>query len=453
MTLKELKEKYAGLTAQAKAIVDKADTEKREITDEEARQVDALFAEQTALQAQIKTAEANEQRRARISADAAHLAQPAGRRTAPEAPAADRAVSSGQRDNLIDDPQHGFRSIGEFCRTVRNGSHPGFSDERLLKIGAAYGQTSESGEEGGFLIPPEFSNRIVERMGTELPILDQCDRLTIGGNSITINGMADHDASSTTYRYGGVVVYWVGEGDQITRSNLKFRQVNLNLHKLAALAYCTDEELEDTNYSLGTRLLDKFGMAIGDETVEAVMHGTGVGKPLGAFASDACVSVSGETDQAADTIVAENIINLNSVIWSRSRGAGNWYYNGECLPQLETMALNVGTGGIAAYWPAGGLSSASPASIKGRPAYETDHMAALGDAGDIGFADWSQYFLATRGTPQMAMSIHLRFDYAETAFRATWRVDGRPAWETTLKPRKSASTRRVSPFVKMAARA
>ena len=206
--------------------------------------------------------------------------------------------------------------------------------------------------------------------------------------------------------------------------------------------------------NFGSRLMDKQAVAIADDLVECIMFGTGVGKPLGAFVGTSpCVQVAKETGQTADTIVAENIINMNSVIYTGSRGKGNWYYNGEALPQLETMAIAVGTGGIPAYWPAGGLASDSPARIKGRPAYETDHCSALGDAGDIVFADWSQYLLATKGSVNTAMSIHLRFDYDEVAFRSTFRVDGRPSWDSNLKPRKGDTDRRVSPFVKLAERA
>ena len=355
------------------------------------------------------------------------------------------------RERVLDDPKLGFDTYEMFARDVKDACQSGGRVSDKLK--SAYGNNTESGSEGGFLIPPEYSNRLIERANSAAPILEQCDRLTLSGNTVKINGMIDNDKSSSTYRYGGVIPYWVGEGNQITRSSLKFRQLTLSLNKLAALSYVTEEEMEDVS-NFGTRLLDKQGMAMAGEMVEAVMFGTGVSKPLGAFTGTSpCVQVAKETDQAADTIVAENIIKMNSVIADGSYGKGNWYYNGECLPQLELMSIAVGTGGIPVYMPAGGLASKEHGSLKGRPAYVTDHCEALGDAGDIVFADWSQYILATKGTTKTAMSIHLRFDYDEVAFKSTFRVDGRPAWDTNLKPRKGDSDRRVSPFVKLAARA
>ena len=359
-------------------------------------------------------------------------------------------------DNTVDnDPKQGFEDFGEYTKSVIVSSKKGNQvDERLVKIEAkaAQGNNTLSGADGGFLIPPEFSNRLIERQTDQFSVLQHCDKITMSSNSLTINGCSDHDKNGTSTRYGGLVVYWVAEADQITKSSLKFRKVTLTPHKLGALVYVTEEEMSDSAINFGQRLSMKASEAINDEINEAVMFGTGVGKPMGAFGSAACVSQAKETGQAADTIVAENIINMNSIIWDQSAARGFWYYNPECLPQLETMALSVGTAGVPAYWPAGGLTANAPAMIKGRPAFRTDHMLALGDAGDIGFADWGQYLLATRGTVNTAMSTHLRFDYDEVAFKFTFRVDGRPSWDTTLRPRKGVSTRRVAPFVKLATR-
>lgn len=364
-------------------------------------------------------------------------------------------------DRVEDDPKLGFKSVEDFARCVKTASDPDRKadvDDRLRKVAevqskAPYGNNESAGAEGGWLVPPEFSNRILERAADELPIISKCDQIVLSGNSITINGAVDDDRSDSTHRYGGIVVYWVGEAAQITRSNLKFRQVSLRLHKMAAMAFVTDEELEDANVNLGSRLTGKAGEAMRDELVEAIMFGDGAGKPLGAFASDAVVGTSKETDQAADSIVAENVAKMYSNIWASSVGKGDWYYNNECLPQLETMSLSVGTGGQPVFIPAGGWAQKPQSTLKGRPAFMTEHCEALGDAGDIVFGDFSQYLLATKGSIKTAVSIHLRFDYDETAFRFTWRCDGRPAWDKTMKPRKGASAKRVAPFVKLNARA
>ena len=49
------------------------------------------------------------------------------------------------------------------------------------------------------------------------------------------------------------------------------------------------------------------------------------------------------------------------------------------------------------------------------------------------------------------MSMHLRFDYAETCFRFMFAVDGQPWLASAITPFKGSND--VSPFVALAARA
>lgn len=448
--IEELRKAKAEAIKSAKAINDVAEAEKRELTEDEAAKVDDLLTEAERLEADVQAAEKAQQRSARLAANVADLDRSRGRKTEPDT--TDVTVGKDLRE---DDPTGGFGDFGELARAVQAACHPGHMviDPRLQILNAAYGQAEYGGEEGGFFVGTDYSTKLYERVMEALDIIGKCDRVVIGGssNSLEVTASVDHDRSSTTYRYGGVVPYWVGEAKQITRSNLKARKIRLELNKVGAIAFCTEEELSDANVQFGARLLSKFGEAIGDELAEKLMFGTGAGQPQGALNAACCLSQAKETGQDADTIVAENVIKMQSRIWANSTGKVYWYYNQECIPQLMTMSLAVGTGGALVYLPPGGLTGTMAASIFGRPAMVTEHCEALGDAGDIAVVDWSQYLFASKGTIKTAMSIHLRFDYDETAFKATYRVDGRPVWETYMTPRKGAAT--VSPFIKLAARA
>ena len=59
--------------------------------------------------------------------------------------------------------------------------------------------------------------------------------------------------------------------------------------------------------------------------------------------------------------------------------------------------------------------------IKGRPVIPIEYCSAVGTVGDIILADMSQYVTISKGSLESAMSIHLRFDYAEEAFRFIFR--------------------------------
>jgi len=73
---------------------------------------------------------------------------------------------------------------------------------------------------------------------------------------------------------------------------------------------------------------------------------------------------------------------------------------------------------------------------------------------DILLCDFSQYLIggkAGRTGPQMDKSIHLKFDYDETAFRAVMRYDGQPWWSEPLTPKYPTggtdNTDELSPFI------
>ena len=68
----------------------------------------------------------------------------------------------------------------------------------------------------------------------------------------------------------------------------------------------------------------------------------------------------------------------------------------------------------------------------------------VGDLGDIYLCDWSQYLVGQKsgsgGGLQFAQSIHLKFDYDQTAYRFVFRVDGQPLWKSAITPLYGSNT-------------
>jgi HK97 family phage major capsid protein len=115
------------------------------------------------------------------------------------------------------------------------------------------------------------------------------------------------------------------------------------------------------------------------------------------------------------------------------------------------MTLAVGTGGVPVYMPAGGGAGMPYSTLFGRPVIPVEQCPALGDKGDIMLVDPTQYVLVDKGSINEASSIGVRFEYAETAFRAVYRVDGMSTWNSAVTQYRGGET--VSPFVCLAARA
>jgi HK97 family phage major capsid protein len=342
-----------------------------------------------------------------------------------------------------------FGSFGEqLAAVMRAGLPGGHADPRLFNIrGAATGLNETVPSEGGFLVQQDFSSTLLQEVFQTGILASKCKRVTISGNanSIKINGVDETSRAST--RYGGIIGYWEEEAAEKTASKPKFRKIELSLKKLVGLCYATDELLDDATALesvIRTGFVSEFGFLLDD----AIINGTGAGQPFGILASGCLVSVGKETGQTAATVVAENVIKMYSRIFASSRPSAVWLINQNIEPQLFTMSLAVGTGGIPIYMPAGGLSGQPYGTLFGRPVIAIEQAATLGTQGDILLADLTNgYILAEKGGVQAAMSIHCRFIYDESVFRFVLRVDGQPVRASALTPYKGGSSYTQSHFV------
>jgi HK97 family phage major capsid protein len=132
-------------------------------------------------------------------------------------------------------------------------------------------------------------------------------------------------------------------------------------------------------------------------------------------------------------------------MWGASRKNAVWLISQDVEPQLYSMSMAVGTGGVPVYMPAGGVSGQPYGTLFGRPVMPSEYCDTVGDLGDIILADFSQYLLLKKDGLKSDSSIHVNFVYDETAFRWVYRVDGQPAWASELTPKNGGSTQ--SPFV------
>ena len=365
----------------------------------------------------------------------------------PEAPVT-RPGPAAKKD---DRPKDRFGSFGEQMAAVMAAGRPGGRvDQRLFNAATGMGETVPS--DGGFLVQQDFSNELLQQVFATGILAPKCRRIQISGNanSMKINGVDETSRASS--RAGGVIGYWKDEAALKTASKPKFRQIELNLKKLIGLCYATDELLSDAT-ALESFIRQAFVAEFGFLLDDAIINGTGAGMPLGILNSGCLVSVTKETGQKAATVVAENVVKMYSRIFAASRPSAVWLINQNIEPQLFTMSLAVGTGGVPIYMPAGGLSGQPYGTLFGRPVIAIEQAATLGTQGDILFADMGGYILAEKGGIQADMSIHVQFIYDESVFRFVMRVDGQPERASALTPYKGGASYTQSHFIALDTRA
>jgi HK97 family phage major capsid protein len=348
-----------------------------------------------------------------------------------------------------------FNGVGDFAMAVYKSETTHNLDSRLKDMvsKAPLGASEAVGADGGFLVQQDIASDIFRRIHETGILLKDTGirRVPIGSNSNGLDIPAIDESSRTDgSRWGGVQIFRAAEGVSGAPKRPKYRLIQLRLKKMLGFTYVTDELLQDS-VALGTILQEAFAEEFGYKMDQEIFKGTGADGMLGIMNSPSLVSVSAETGQKTKTIVTENILNMWSRVWGRSWPNVQWFINQDTLPQLGQMSLKVGTGGIPVYMPAGGLSGQPYGMLFGRPVKPLEQAPTLGTMGDITALDLSQYVMIEKGGIRGDVSMHLKFDTAELAFRWMLRNDGQPLWNAPLTP-ASGSANTLSPFVALANR-
>ena len=345
-----------------------------------------------------------------------------------------------------DDPNK-FKSLGEQLMAVARHYTGGTTDQRL-RAATGMGEADPSG--GGFPVQVDFSTNILQRIYDMGEVAQRVFRLGISSNAngIKIPGI-DETSRATGSRWGGVQAYWVGEGDAITASRPKFRLIELDLKKVGALWYVTDELLQDAGALTGIAN-EAFAQELTFVIEDSIFRGTGAGQPQGFLNSNCLITVPAEKGQASKTLLYQNLLNMWARMWARSRLNAVWFINQDVEPQLYAVNQVIGTAGVPVYLPPGGISEKPYATLFGRPVIPVEYCDTLGNVGDIVLADMSQYVVADKNAMQQMSSVHVRFVNDEMTFRLTYRLDGNVTWPAALTPYKGTQTK--SPFIALAAR-
>jgi len=359
------------------------------------------------------------------------------------------------RVTVVKEPaDEGFKSFGEQLIAVRELHTSGKMDKRLeaiaARVKAATGLNETVDSEGGFLVQPEFSGMLFQLAFQTGLLAGECDTTEIGPNSngLTWNAV-DETSRVAGSRRGGLSTYWTSEAADYTGSKPKFATRTLRLAKLTGLYYATEELLADAT-ALQSMVSGWFGEEFGFKMDDAILRGRGSGQPLGILNSPALIQVAKESNQAATTIVGNNVIKMFARCWAPSWPRAKWYINQDIIPQLFTMTIPTGATSYPIYMPANGVSGAPFGTLFGRPVQPIEQASTLGAVGDILLLDLSQYKLIRKGMLNAQSSIHVRFVQGETAFRFDMRVNGEPLWRLPLTPAQGSNTQ--SPFVTLAVR-
>ena len=344
-------------------------------------------------------------------------------------------------ENYLKDKKRGFKDLGHFALAVIDASNGKEIDPLLTKAATIF-SNEDAGPDGGYSVPPEFSQGISDLGLGEESLLSSIDSTQVQGNSMSFT-----KDETTPWGSDGVQAKWTGEGKILDQSKVALSEDTLKLKKLTVLVPATDELLADSSAMAG-HLMKKMGEAVDWKVQDAIVNGTGAGQPKGITKSGALITVAKEAGQASATVLAANIAKMYARVQKGIGANLKWLMNPDVFPQIITLSINNNP-----IWTPnnGGFKSAPNGLLLGRPIFPTDTCQALGTKNDLICSNLNGYrAILKAGGAEFAQSMHLWFDQDAMAFRLVFRMDGHPVLSAPITPPNGATR---SHFVTLATRA
>ncbi|MEU0634389.1 phage major capsid protein [Streptomyces sp. NPDC005989] len=391
--IKRLQERRAAVWEQAKALLDTAEGEKRELSAEEEQTYQRLNTDLDAIDARAKDLADAEQRAA--DADAAFsklLARPAE-------PTAHRA----------DDPSEQLRSwltgkSGSRAFEVRPGADTPRDMRALSKLTPGA---------GGNTVPISFYNQLVQHMIETSGVLQAGPTVlrTASGEQMQIPKTTAHSASA------GIVA----EAGTLAPNEPTFGQVPLDAYKYGFLLQTSHELVNDTGVDLAGYLSMQAGRALGNGFGAHLVTGTGTNQPNGVLTA-ATLGVTGATTAAAGAFTADELIDLSYSVISpyRSSTSCGWLMRDATVAKVRKLKDQQGQ-----YLWQPSIQVGAPDTLLGKPLHTDPNMPAVAlGAKSVLFGDFSTYFVRQVETIRFERSDDFAFNTDLITYRAILRGDG-----------------------------
>lgn len=390
-------EKRANTWEQAKALLDHATDEKRELTAEEQAQYDRMSADLASQRAAIDKLVADEASAKAAEESLRGLAQtpvdPARQPAAADSSADLRAFLKGERRSFDVTPTRDEVRAATAYREQRAGLS---------------GLTSAA---GGATQPTNFYNKLWAHLINASSFLQSGITVlqTDNGDTIQLPTTTSHSTAA-----------WTAAQAAITESDPAFTQRSLGAYKASLLITVANELIDDTGVDLEGYLAMQAGRAVGNLVGQGFVVGTGSGQPTG-ITTLTTLGVTGATGVSGAPNF-DNIINLYYSVIPQYRAAASagWVTNDVTVGLLRTLKDSYGR-----YLWQPGLTEGTPDTILGKAVYSEVWMPTTAlNAKSVIFGDLAAYFGRIVNGIRFEQSRDYAFNSDQVTFRCVLRADG-----------------------------
>ena len=275
--------------------------------------------------------------------------------------------------------------------------------------------------DGGYLVPDEMDNRLID-------VLEEENILRNLGTKITTTGERKINIAGTK-----PAASWIEEGGALSFGDATFDQIILDAYKLHVAIKVTEELLYDNAFNLESYIIAQFGKAIANAEEDAFINGDGKHKPTGLFGSaETGVTTSG------NSITSDDVISLIYSLKRPYRRKASFIINDQTLSALRKLKDN----NNAYIWQPS-YQAGEPDRLLGYDIHTSPYVPTIA-AGQkvIAFGDYSYYNIGDRGVRSVQELRELFAGNGMVGFVMKERVDGKlvlPEAVQTLKIKGTAS--------------
>jgi HK97 family phage major capsid protein len=368
---------------EARGYLERAETEKRELSVEERTAWDALNAQMDSRQDHINEVRAAEQRDAAVAKSMSF---------APEV----RAEAAPREE----------RSDNDILRAMARGEIRSHTFERR----ALSTDTSTKGPE---TVAEGFLDQVQRKLLTTGPMLDGSvvNLLnTAGGNDIKVPVEQTRPSGTA-----------VAEGATFAVSDPTFANITLRAHKIGTLVVASRELVEDTGIDLQAFLGGQIGVALGTAVNSVLTNGTGTVQANGIVTAAGSGVTGAAGGTPAGVFTSDNLIALMHSVDSlyAAQPSAGWMMSRATMGAVRS--LKGAEGYLFQTYAAEGMVG----SLLGYPVAENPYVPAIGaDAKSVLFGDLGAYITRVVGGIEIVRSDEAYFLSDQIAWRASIRVDG-----------------------------
>jgi HK97 family phage major capsid protein len=258
------------------------------------------------------------------------------------------------------------------------------------------------------LVPTDFFSQVWMKAREIGPMLRVSNVLnTTSGEDIVFPTLTNYSSAAL-----------VAAGGTIAPSDPTFSSVTIGSYKYSFLVPVAEELLVDSGVSLEAELAKAGGNSIGFIVNSALTTGSGNGQPNGAVTA-ASAGVTGTA--AAGIPTGDDIISLYYSLDGAVRSASNFAFMASPTT-ISSIRKIKDTTGQYIFQPS--LAAGTPDTLIGRPLVENPAMASGTSAKSILAGDWDAYRVRVAGGLQVAQSADFQFNLGVVNYRFQIRVDG-----------------------------